>query len=273
MYWGQKIWGSFSLNGFSYLGISSMFFFLLFPYAGSSQVGINTSDPQEKLHIAGTTGTLRVESLNAANNPFNSGDTDGNGNMDDNTVPLYVDEHGDFKLQLEVLENSGAEDYLIPYVNQTLTLSTNNTSGCIDKLIETYVFPPISRPTLLQVKYNISHKIYLDNQNNSLADGLARRVDNFIRITPDPDPTDGITDREYGPSSRTYTSASANSVQGPFFNGHTTYVRLIPAPNTTENYTLELWGRVCSDLNSSGGSLQTRVFFTYDADFLFLKLH
>ena len=271
MNWGIHIWGNTSRRLFclpSLLVIIAM----NIPILCLGQVGINTTDPQEKLHIAGTTGTMRVESLSHIN-PFNGGDVDNDGDMDDNTVPLYVDENGDFTLELQVLENSGSEDYIIPVLNQTVTLTASNTSGCVDKLIETYVFPPISRPTLLQVKYNISHKIFLDNQQASLADGLARRVDNFIRVTPDPDPTDGILDREYGPSSRTYTSASANSAQGPFFNGHTTYIKLLPPENSTETYTLEIWGRVCSNLNSSGGSLQTKVFFTNDTDFLFLKLH
>lgn len=270
MFWGLHIWGVLKKKYFFLFGLP-LLCFLGANLSANGQVGINTTNPQEKLHIAGSTGTMRVESLNAANNPYNSGDTDGNGNMDDNTVPLYVDENGDFILKLEVLENSGAEDFIIPSASATVFLSPINNTGCVETLIETYVLPEISRPTLLQVKYNISHEIY--NGSNALSDGLARRVDNFIRITPDPDPTDGIPNREYGPSSRTYTSASVNSVRKHFYNGHTTYIQLIPPANSTQIFTLEIWGRVCSNLNNGGGSLQTLVTFATDFDFIFLKLH
>jgi hypothetical protein len=198
--------------------------------------------------------------------------------MDDNTVPLYVDENGDFILQLQVLENSGSEDWIVPTFTSVVSLETSNSTGCVDALIEDFVITGISRATLLQVKYNISHEIFdvANFQKVSLSDGLARRVDNFIRVTPDPDPTDNFPDREYGPSSRTYTSASLNSVRGPFYNGHTTYIKLIPANNTTQDYTVEIWGRLCSNLNNGangGGSLVTKLSFAVDFDFLFLKLH
>lgn len=271
MNWGIHIWGIFN-RGQLCLPVLLVLFVMTTSSYVTGQVGINTTNPQEKLHIAGTTGTMRVESLNAANNPYNGGDTDNDGNMDNNTVPLYVDENGDFTLELDVLENSGSEDYITPALNNAFTLNASNSTGCEHRLITAYNFPPISRPTLLQVKYNVSHTIKSNGQT-SLSDGLARRVDNYIRITPDPDPTDGVSDREYGPSSRAYTSASLNSIQGPFFNGHTTYIKLIPPTNTTVNYTLLLYGRVCSNLNTSGSSLQTTVSFTDDTDFLFLKLH
>jgi hypothetical protein len=256
-----------------------LFIILLLSFQGIlGQVGINTTDPQEAIHLAGSTGTLRVESLNAANNIYNPGDLDGDGNMDDNTVPLYVDENGDFILQLQVLENSGSEDWIVPTFNSVVQLEASNSTGCVDVVIETFIIEDISRPTLLQVKYNISHEIFdvVNFKKVSLSDGLARRVDNYIRVTPDPDPTDNITNREYGPSSRTYTSGSTNSVQGPFYNGHTTYINLIPPANTTQDFTLEIWGRLCSNLDNAangGDSLVTKLSFAVDFDFLFLKLH
>ena len=251
------------------------FIFFLSIHFLYGQVGVNTTDPKEALHLAGDTGTLRVETLNGLYNDYNPGDLEGDGN-DDNTVPLYVDENGDFTLQLDVLENSGSEDWIVPTFAQIVTLAESNSSGCVDAVIETFVIEDISRPTLLQVKYNISHEIFSvfsSGQKVSISDGLARRVDNFIRVTPDPDPTDNISNREYGTSSRTYTSNSINSVQGPFYNGHTTYIKLIPAPNTTQDFTLEIWGRLCSNLTTGGDSLLTRLSFAVDFDFLFLKLH
>lgn len=39
----------------------------------SAQVGIGTNLPQEEVHVAGATSTVRVEGLNAANNSLNNG--------------------------------------------------------------------------------------------------------------------------------------------------------------------------------------------------------
>jgi len=54
------------------------------------QVGIGTVSPQKDLHIAGTTATIRIEKLDAVNNPtYNDGL---------NSAPVYVDGNGDFVL-------------------------------------------------------------------------------------------------------------------------------------------------------------------------------
>ena len=38
-----------------------------------AQVGIGTTSPQEELHIAGETSTIRIDGLNSTNNPKNNG--------------------------------------------------------------------------------------------------------------------------------------------------------------------------------------------------------
>lgn len=47
---------------------------LLYTSIGFSQVGIGTTNPQEQLHIAGNTSTIRIEGLSNANNPLNDGE-------------------------------------------------------------------------------------------------------------------------------------------------------------------------------------------------------
>ena len=37
------------------------------------QVGINNTNPQQELHVSGTNSTIRIEGLNATNNPLNLG--------------------------------------------------------------------------------------------------------------------------------------------------------------------------------------------------------
>ena len=247
-------WGGGTLDVLSYyrkliLGIIIFYGSLFFPSHLYAQVGINTTTPQETLHLSSSTGTLRVESLNAVNNLHNGGDVNGDGNLSNDTFPLYVDDKGDFTLQLDVLENTGSTDALDDTIlsTNTVTLGTSNTNGFSDTQIKTYTIV-LDRPTLLEVKYNISHHIYLDNLLTPISDGLARKVENYISVSPDPDPTDGISNRGYCPSARSYTSASANSVTGPFYNGHTTYIKFEPSPGVPTAYTITIMGSVSSNI-------------------------
>ena len=61
-----------------------------------AQVGVNTTTPQEELHIEGTTSTIRVEGLNFANNTLNLG-------TEENTR-VYADADGDLVLGNEPTE-------------------------------------------------------------------------------------------------------------------------------------------------------------------------
>lgn len=63
---------------------------LLIVTFGWSQVGIGTNNPQETLHIAGTTSTIRIEGLDALNNPQNLGSSE--------LTPVYVDYKGNLTL-------------------------------------------------------------------------------------------------------------------------------------------------------------------------------
>jgi hypothetical protein len=235
----------------------------------NAQVGINTVNPMEALHIAGAQGTIRVESLNNLNNPHNGGAP--------NTYPLYVDGNGDFTLELHVLENSGGTD---AFDDTTLTtnmvaIGNNDMDGKETTIIKSFTFT-LDQPTLLQVKYNISHHIYYDNTYTPLSDGLARRVTNYIKVTPDPDPNDNIADRAYGPSGKSYTSASLNSVTGPYFNGNTVYIKFEPSIGVPTEYVLDIMGMISSNIrgsNSGNISQAAYVEFATDNDFLFFKLN
>ena len=92
------------------------FFYILLIFSpfifSQTGIGIGTTSPQQKLHIASPTGSLRVESLNEANNIYNGGDVDGDGDLTNNTFPLYVDDKGDFTLELVPLYNSEDSDAL-----------------------------------------------------------------------------------------------------------------------------------------------------------------
>src|SRR5690606_19736809 len=64
--------------------------FLLFPVFTFGQVGIHTSNPQSTLHVAGATSNVKVEGLNANNNPNNLGA--------ESTTRVFVDKFGDLVL-------------------------------------------------------------------------------------------------------------------------------------------------------------------------------
>lgn len=67
-----------------------IFVFSLLPCAMSAQVGIGTVNPLADLHVADATGTIRIESINATNNPtYNDGT---------NLSPVFVDGNGDVVL-------------------------------------------------------------------------------------------------------------------------------------------------------------------------------
>ncbi len=250
------------------------FIFLLILTPLSAQVGINTTNPQEALHIATPTGSIMVESLNAVNNTNNGGDSDNDGDMTNNTYPLYVDHNGDLTLKLETYLNTGAidalDDTILPTNAATVTDST--FKGQTTTIIKTYTIT-IDRPTILEAKFNISHHIYKNNLYEKISDTLARQVANWIEVSPDPDASDGISDRKYGLTGRTYSSGSGNSVTGPFYNGHTTYIRFDATSPTV--YTIKLIG-LAESWNSSYGAYDsepTYVEFATDNDFLFFRLH
>ena len=230
--------------------------FLIFHY-NFAQVGIGTTNPQQKLHIASPTGTLRVESLNSVNNPYNGGGTI--------NYPLYVDETGDFSLVFTPIINSedldAFNDAILP--NSSVSLSTNDADGINSTVIDTRDIT-VYRPSILELKYSISYDVYLDALNTKITDGLARRIETYITVI-------GQT-RKYGPTSKVYTSSSVNSVAGTFYNSCTTYITL----PTAGTFTIEFNGAVSSDINSGNGgtiSRSTYVEFVVGDDFLFAKLH
>lgn len=235
------------------------------PVFSQQGVGIGTPNPQQALHIFSPTGTIRLEGLNAANNSYNGGDVDGDMDLTNNTFPLYVDDKGDFTLKLDVHiiseEIDELDDTMLP--NSSISLPTGDTDGIITTEITSYPIT-VNRASILEVKYNLSFDIYLDNTKTVISDNLARRVYTYLNVT-------GQT-REYGPATKTYSSGSTNSTPGIMYTNSTAYISL-PSAGT---YDLKLMGAVSSDIKGSGGgttSQSTYVEFAVGNDSLLLRIY
>lgn len=231
----------------------------------SQGVGINTINPQQALHIGGANGTMRIESMNHLNNPFNGGDVDGDTDMTNNTYPLYVDENGEFTLEFVPLYNSDGTDAVddaalpINYVD----LPATDSDGLEDVQITLFTVD-VTRATVLEVKYNLSFEVYLDTGYNTITDNLARRISTYFTVTGD--------SRKYGPVSKCYSSGSNLSVNGTMYNTSTAYINL-PAAGS---YDIQFYGEVSSNTKGAGGgtnSKQTYVEFATGEDSIFLTLH
>ncbi len=230
------------------------------------QVGINTNDPQQALHLGSTDGTVRIEGLNHLNNSFNGGDLNGDADLSNDTFPLYVDDQGKLTLELKILENS---EELDAFDNNTLptttiTLPNSDSDGIASTVIKDYTIT-VNSARLLEIKYSLSFDVYLNATKAVLIDNKARRIYSYLTVS-------GQT-REYGPSTKCYSSGSANSVGATFYNSSTAYITL-PAAGT---YTVSLHGAVSSGIRSGGGpggpSLDTYVEFATGNDFVFMRLH
>lgn len=238
-----------------------------------AQVGINTTDPQQTLHIGyengwlPTIGRMRVESLNKNNNTLNGGDMNGDGNPANDFYPLYVDENGDFTLEFKPMFNSGDMDALndTDLPTSAVYLPSTDANGEESTEIVSYTFT-VNRPTILEVKYNMSFDVYFNPAKDKITDDLNRCVTNWLKVSG--------TSRKYGICGNNYTSGSVNSVTGTLHNSSTAYISL-PSANT---YVITLVGQVRAN-QKAGGNIpgdeteSTYVEFATGHDFIFFRMH
>ena len=250
-------------NVYGIIVILCLFFQLAY-----SQVGVNTSTPKQQLHIASSSGTetIRVESLDVANNVYNGGDIDSDLDLEDNTYPLYVNAKGEFTLEYKPLFNSDGYDAIdeTSLPENTVVLETSDPDGKSDVQITLFSIT-VNRPSVLEIKYNISFDVYLDQAQSPIVDNLARRISTYLIIG-------GLETRKYGPASKCYTSGSTSSVNGTMYNASTAYIKLTEAGT----YAIGLYGEVASNVKGDGNgtnSKGTYVEFATGNDSIFLTLH
>jgi len=141
------------------------------------QVGINMPNPQQTLHVGGSTENVRIEGLNYPNNSNNLGP--------ESTTRVYVNALGNLVLggindippllidSGNYLENQETPENVVIQVGHgmgyTPTASPNNWSDYVFTLIDTAV---------VEVNYSVSWNIYnqIDDKRKRINDNRARVV-------------------------------------------------------------------------------------------------
>lgn len=139
------------------------------------QVGINTTTPQEELHIAGPTSTIRIEGLNNINNVNNLGTG--------STTPVYVDADGDLILgtltdNVAILFDS--EDYLMNVQDPTnLINQTGGGAGFSQGGIPiggTAISFTLTKPAIVEINYAVTWTVGKNVAPNSRIDDFRARI-------------------------------------------------------------------------------------------------
>lgn len=178
-----------------------VFILFAFAFAASAQVGINTEDPQQTLHVAGATQNVRVEGLNKINNNKNLGigsttrvfaNDKGDlilGSLSDKPFEILVDQENYIRDGL----NTGQPKNGGNQINQTGT-GVGYTMAGLPNDIDAAIFTLI-KSAIVEINYSISWVIQ-KNQNSRLDDGDARIVQTglyFRKVTDRRDVYDGPT--------------------------------------------------------------------------------
>ena len=238
--------------------------FFAFLSAQAQNVGVNTTNPQQTLHLGSNTGTIRVDGLNSTNNDFNGG-------VAGQSYPVYVDCNGDLTLKVSAFQNSdGSDAYTTAGVNGTVAITALQANDGYETVeITSYTFT-VARNTTLEIKYSLSIEVFQDNLLTIIKDPYARNITNFFTLDT---PVLAPTTRRYAPSSKCYFNrndagtaplALPDAATGYIYNSGTSYV-----PLTTGTHTLRFYGTVCSGTNNQN----TFVRFAGGPDSIFLRLY
>ncbi len=208
-------------------------------------VGINTSDPQQTLHIAGSDSSFRVEMLDSINNLSNRNVMN---------APLFVDENGVLTLEFELLHNtnSGDEiDILAPSSSITQFGVENIDQEIFSKIVT------VDRPSYLEIKFSLSFEVFLNDQNDKITDQLARVIRNYVLLN-------GSTARKYGMTSKCYINSHLNGVSTTYYNNASTYI-FLPAGT----HTISFYGSVGSGSTTDS----THVKFGVAQDQILMRIY
>lgn len=242
------------------------------------QVGIGTINPQEKLHVAGTTSTIRIEGLNMINNHLNQGvgklspvfvTKEGNLTL---VKPGYKDplSGNDLPLNFLAWETNFAPDNPIghpaPYDRYGYVINSNLSNVRSEDVITTYAIT-INNPSMIEIKYSLS--LYFSSQNLNFPpaiepnDSKTRVIQTYICVDLNSDGLDATElATKYAFKGQYYASTAGGTKGYPNMNSQA-YMSL---PNGT--HTLYFYGAVEDPINT-----YTSIGFGGGNDYLKIRMY
>ncbi|CAM3750761.1 hypothetical protein FSS13T_24190 [Flavobacterium saliperosum S13] len=244
----------------------------LFSCLSYSQVGIGTSSPQQDLHVAGTTSTIRIESLNSVNQPaLNDGVK---------LAPVYAKPNGDLTLNPPGFTTGGGAgtneplNFLIsipnfipngPYGDGTVVANPVGVTNATQQIVSV----PFNSPqnSLIEVRYamtiDLSDQFLPAPAASTFNDISARTVRCYFYIDLNNDGLDPVElSKVYGLHGEAYTSFSQGSVGYAFIHG--VGYGNIPAGT----HSLVFFGET-----SDGNNRDTYVGFGGSSDYLKIRIY
>lgn len=149
--------------------------FFVLPFFGYTQIGINTSNPQQDLHVAGPTAKIRIDGLNATNNPNNLGVG--------SSSRVYANANGDLVLgsasrNVAILFDSAnyLQDVQDPtsLVNQVGSGSGFSQAGI--PIGGTATSFTLTKPAIIEVNYSVSWNLGKNVTASSRIDDYRARI-------------------------------------------------------------------------------------------------
>lgn len=237
-----------------------------------SQVGIGTATPQKDLHIAGTTSTIRIESLNSTNKPLL--------NVPPRLAPVYVTANGDLTLDppnYNAGEGVGVNEplnFLIsvpnfvpngPYGDGTVVANNTTVTSAVNQITSVPFTSP--QDALIEVRYamtiDLSDQFLPAPAASTFADISARTVRCYYYIDLNNDGLDATElSKKYGLHGEAYTSYVQGSVGYAFIHG--VGYGNIPAGN----HSLVFYGETID-----GNNRDTFVGFGGSSDYLKIRIY
>jgi len=237
-----------------------------------SQVGIGTTDPRQDLHIAGTTSTIRIQSLNSTNKPLL--------NVSPKLAPVYVTGNGDLTLNPPNYasgEGVGVNEplnFLIsvpnfvpngPYGDGTVVANDATITCAVNQIVSV----PFSSPqdALMEVRYamtiDLSDQLLPAPGASTFNDISARTVRCYFYIDLNNDGLDAVElSKKYGLHGEAYTSFTQGSVGYAFIHG-------VGYGNIPEgNHSLVFYGET-----ADGNNRLTYVGFGGSSDYLKIRIY
>lgn len=193
-----------------------------------AQVGIGTVNPQQDLHIAGPTSTIRIESLNTTNEPV----------LNDGVklAPAYVTADGDITLTPSGFNTNGQGNseplnFLIdvpnfvpngPYGDGTVVQNDATVTSATEQIVSTQFSTP--QNALFEVRYvmtiDLSDQVLPAPAASTFEDVSARAIRCYFYVDINDDGLDATElSKVYGFHGEAYASFRQGSVGYAFIHG------------------------------------------------------